>query len=62
MQFNFVHQVFGEPSRPVVCDTATNSNPFGATMLYAYPGLVFEVQKNQHIVSLCVVANIDQYV
>ncbi|KAL0491260.1 hypothetical protein AKO1_009939 [Acrasis kona] len=43
-------------SKPLVNEDTTANNPFGGTMLHAYPGVIFEVLKNDYLNSVTVFA------
>lgn len=51
-QWSEVEATFGSAGKPMVRDTGVVTNPFGATYLYAYEGIIFEVLKSGHIASV----------
>jgi hypothetical protein len=54
MRWDGIQGLFGKASKPVVNSRTTSTNPFGATYFYGYPGVIFEVMRNNHIASVCI--------
>ncbi|GAM19269.1 hypothetical protein SAMD00019534_024440 [Acytostelium subglobosum LB1] len=53
MKWDEVQNVFGKSGKPVVNNRGSISNPFGSTYFYGYPGIIFEIMRNQYIASVC---------
>lgn len=51
-QWPEVEASLGSAGKPMVRDTGAVTNPFGATFLYAYDGVIFEVLKSGYIASV----------
>ena len=51
-QWTDVEAALGSAGKPMVRDTGAVTNPFGASYLYAYDGVIFEVLKSGHIASV----------
>ncbi|EFA80378.1 UPF0183 family protein [Heterostelium album PN500] len=53
MKWEEVQNIFGKSGKPVVNNRGSISNPFGSTYFYGYPGIIFEIMRNQYISSVC---------
>ncbi|EGG14817.1 UPF0183 family protein [Cavenderia fasciculata] len=53
MKWEEVQQVYGKSGKPVVNNRGSVSNPFGSTFFYGYPGIIFEIMRNNYIASVC---------
>lgn len=47
-----VQAILGDGGRATIHTRGSGSNPFGATYVYGYRGIVFEVMRNGHLASI----------